>query len=120
MAERFVVNLTHAKEDAERVSIAFVFANAAAASGKEAAVFLSAKGVWLSQLGYADDVHVDGFAPLAELISKYTGAGGRIFACETCFKKYGLEEGQLIDGASVVGSTSLVEFMSGGVSSLSF
>jgi predicted peroxiredoxin len=120
MADRFVVNLTHAKDEAERASLAFVVANAAAASGKETVVFLSTEGVRLSQLGYADDVHVDGFAPLAELMAEYTQAGGRIFVCQTCFKKYGLDEGRLVGGASVAGSAALVEFMSGGVSSVSF
>jgi predicted peroxiredoxin len=97
-----------------------VVANAAVASDKETAVFLSIEGVRLSQRGYADDVHVDGFAPLAELISRYMEAGGRILACASCFKKHGLDEGQLIDGASVVSSAALVEFMSGGVSSVSY
>jgi len=120
MADRFVVNLTRAKEDGERASVAFVVANAAVASGKEAAVFLSAEGVWLSQLGYADDVHVDGFTPLVELISAYSEAGGHILVCATCFEKRGLDEGQLVDGASVVCSAALVEFMSGGVSSISY
>jgi predicted peroxiredoxin len=118
MAERFVVNLT--REDAERASIAFVVANAAVGSQKETAVFLSTEAVRLSQHGYADDVHVEGFPPLAELISKFTEAGGRILACQSCFNKYGLDEGRLINGASVVCSASLVEFMNGGVSSLSY
>jgi predicted peroxiredoxin len=118
MADRFVVNLT--REDAERASVALVVANAAVASGKETAVFLSTEAVRLSQRGYADDVHVEGFAPLAELISRYTEAGGGILGCQSCFKKYGLDEGQLIGGTSVVCSASLVELMSGGVSSLSY
>jgi predicted peroxiredoxin len=67
MADRFVVNLTRAKEDADRATVAFVVANAAVASDKETAVFLSIEGVRLSQRGYADDVHVDGFAPLLEV-----------------------------------------------------
>ena len=57
MANKFCVSLTHAKEDCDRATVAFVVANAAAASDKETLVFLSTEGVRLSQKGYADDVH---------------------------------------------------------------
>ena len=65
MANRFCVNLTRAKDDRDRATVAFVLASAAAASGKEALVFLSIDGVRLSQKGYADDIHEEGFAGFA-------------------------------------------------------
>ena len=41
MAGKFVVNLTHAKNDPDKATVAFVVANAAAASDKDTVVFLS-------------------------------------------------------------------------------
>jgi len=120
MTDRFVVSLTHGKNDTDKATVAFVVANAAAASDKEALVFLSIEAVRLSQRGYADDVHEEGFAPLRDLMANFVKAGGKIYVCSPCFKKRGLDEANLVDGATIVGGAKLVEFMSGGVSSVSY
>jgi predicted peroxiredoxin len=110
MAGRFCVSLTRAKDDADRATVAFVVANAAAASGKETLVFLSIEGVLLSQAGYADGVHEPGFSPLKDLIEGFVKAGGAIYVCSPCFQKRRLEESRLVPGAVVVGGAKLVEF----------
>jgi predicted peroxiredoxin len=120
MSDRFVVSLTHAKDNPDKATVAFVVANAAAASDKDALVFLSIEGVRLSQPGYADDIHEAGFAPLRDLMASFVKAGGKIYVCSPCFKKRGLDEASLVEGATIVGGAKLVEFMSGGVSSLSY
>lgn len=120
MADRFCVSLTHAKDDTDRATVAFVVANAAVGSGKETLVFLSIEGVRLSQKGYADDVHEEGFAPLRELMDGFARAGGTIYVCSPCFKKRKLDEGSLVAGASVVGGAKLVEFLSGGSPCVSY
>jgi len=120
MANRFCVNLTHAKDDPDRATVAFVLANAAVASGKETLVFLSIDGVRLSQKGYADDVREEGFAPLRELMDGFAKAGGTIYVCSPCFKKRNLDEGKLVPGASIVGGVKLVEFLSEGSPCVNF
>ncbi|TPV97215.1 MAG: sulfur reduction protein DsrE [Myxococcales bacterium FL481] len=120
MADKFCVSLTTAKDNPDKSTVAFVVANAAVASDKNTLVFLSTEAVRLSQKGYAEDIAEDGFAPLAELMTNFAKAGGQIYVCAPCFKKRGLDESQLIDGAVVVGGAKLVEFMSGGVSSVSY
>lgn len=117
---KFCVSLTRAKDDTDRATVAFVVANAALGSGQDTLVFLSIDGVRLSQKGYADDVHEDGFAPLAELMASFVEAGGAIYVCSPCFKKRGLDEGAVIDGAKVVGGAALVEFLAGGTPSVSY
>ena len=77
MAGKFCISLTHAKDNTDKATVAFVVANAAVASDKETMVFLSTEGVFLSQKGYADDVHEEGFSPLHELIENFAKAGGR-------------------------------------------
>jgi uncharacterized protein len=120
MAGKFCVSLTHAREDTDRATVAFVVANAAVGSGQESVVFLSTDGVRLCQKGYADDLHEEGFAPLKELMDKFVDAGGKIWACSPCFKKRGLDEGKLVKGATVVGGAKLVEFLSQGGACVSY
>ena len=117
---RFCVNLTCAKDDADKATVAFVVANAAAASDQETIVFLSTEGVRLAVAGHADDVHEEGFAPLRELMSSFAGAGGRIFVCSPCMKKRGLADAALVPGAVIVGGAKLIEFMAPGCASVSY
>ncbi|MDG3442572.1 DsrE family protein [Nitrospirillum amazonense] len=120
MPGKFVVSLSCAKNDTDKATVAFVIANAAVASDKETVVFLSIEGTRLSQAGYADDIHEEGFAPLRELIANFAAAGGTIYVCSPCFKKRGLDEGKLVPGAKIVGGAKLVEFMSDGAPSVSY
>jgi predicted peroxiredoxin len=120
MAGKFCVSLTHAKDNADKATVAFVVANAAAGSGKETLVFLSVEGVRLSQKGYADSIHEEGFAPLRELIESFAKAGGTIYVCSPCFKKRKLDETGLVAGAAIVGGAKLVEFLSDGSPCVSY
>lgn len=114
------MTLTFAKNDTDKATVAFVVANAAAASDKETMVFLSIEGTRLSQKGYADDIHEEGFAPLRELMANFVRAGGKIWVCSPCFKKRGLDDSNLVDGATIVGGAKLVEFLSEGSPCVSF
>ena len=120
MAEKFCVSLTCAKSDTDKATVAFVLANAALGSEKETAVFLSTEGVLLSQRGYADDVHEEGFLPLKELMDNFAEAEGTILVCAPCFRKRGLDENNLIEGARIVGGAVLVEFLSEGTPTITY
>jgi len=120
MAGKFCVSLTHASNDSDKATVAFVVANAAAASDKETVVFLSVEGVRLSQAGYADAIHEEGFAPLKELMANFTAAGGKIWVCSPCFKRRKLDEAKLVSGAAIVGGAKLVEFLSEGAPCVSY
>ena len=120
MPGSFVVSLTHAKNDTDKATVAFVVANAAVASDKKTMVFLSIEGPRLSQKGYADDIHEEGYAALKDLMKSFVEAGGQIFVCSPCFKKRKLDENNLVDGALVVGGAKLVEFMGEACPSVSY
>jgi uncharacterized protein len=120
MAGKFVISLTCAKADTDKATVAFVVANAAVASDKKTVVFLSTEGTRLSQKGYADDIHEQGFAPLRELMKNFAEAGGEIYVCSPCFKKRNLDEKNLVAGALIVGGAKLVEFMGAGCPSISY
>ena len=48
MVNKLCVNLTCAKDNPDRATVAFVIANSAVAAGKETLVFLSVEGVRLA------------------------------------------------------------------------
>lgn len=122
MDKKFCVNLTCAKDNTDKATVAFVVANAAVASNKETVVFLSTEGVRLATPGYTDGIAEEGFAPLAQLMESFAAAGGKIYVCSPCFKKRGLDEKRLVNGAVIVGGAKLVEFLStdGGSPSISY
>lgn len=120
MAGKFCVSLSHAKDNADKATVAFVIAGAAVGSEQETMVFLSSEGVRLAVKGYADDVHEEGFAPLKELMSNFVAAGGVLYVCSPCFKRRHLDENSLVAGVKIVGGAKLVEFLAGGVPCVSY
>jgi len=120
MAGKFCITLASSKDNTDKATVAFVVANAAVASDKQTLMFLSVEGVRLCQKGFADDIHEEGFAPLLELMTNFTKAGGTIWVCSPCFKKRNLDEKKLIDGATIVGGAKLVEFLSDGSPCVSY
>src|SRR5687767_669010 len=107
MAGKFCVSLTHAKDNPDKATVAFVVANAALGSEKDTLVFLSTEAVRLAVKGYADDIHEEGFLPLRELMANFTGAGGKVYVCSPCFKKRKLDDTNLVAGATIVGGAKL-------------
>lgn len=120
MAGKFCVSLTHAKDNTDKSTVAFVVANAAVASEKDTMIFLSTEGVRLSQDGYADDIHEEGFSPLKDLMANFVKAGGQIYVCSPCFRRRNLDENKLVPGALIVGGAKLVEFLSDGSPCVSY
>jgi predicted peroxiredoxin len=118
--KKLCVSLTCAKDNTDKATVAFVVANAAAASDKEALVFLSTEAVRLAEKGYADDIHEEGFAPLRDLMANFVKAGGTIWVCSPCFKKRKLDESRLIEGATIVGGARLVEFVGDGAPCITY
>jgi predicted peroxiredoxin len=117
---KMVVSITHAADDVDRATVGMVVANAAAASGVETIVFLSSEGAHLGKRGFADDLHEEGFKPLAELIADFQTGGGQFWVCSPCFKKRGYGEADLIASSTIVGGAKLVEALVAGASCVSY
>jgi len=45
-------------------------------------------------------------------LQNFLAAGGSVWVCSPCFKKRGYTDGDLIEGATIVGGAKLVEFLS--------
>lgn len=120
MPGKFCVSLTCARDNTDKATVAFVVANAAAASDQETVVFLSTEGVRLAVRGYADDIAEEGFAPLKDLMANFAAASGKIYVCSPCFKRRKLDDTAIVSGAVIVGGAKLVEFMSSGCPGVSY
>jgi len=120
MPSKICVSITHAKNDLDKATVGFVVANASVASGQDTLVFLSIEGVRLAVKGFADGLQEEGFAPIQSLIESFVKAGGKIFVCSPCFKKRGLDEKALVDGATIVGGAKVVEFLASGAPCISY
>lgn len=118
---KFLINLTHSGEEAERSTLAFIVGNVAASADQEAVVLLTIDGVWLAKQGCAEGVQKDGFPALKDVMQQFVANGGQIWACGTCTKPRGITEGDLIEGARVVTAAYVVQHLAqGGVSTLDF
>lgn len=114
MAGKLCVILKSGKESPETANVAFTVANAAMASNQETMVFLMLEGTRLSQKGYADEIQEEGISSVKDLMEKFAAAGGKTFACSSCFTRRKLSESNLAGGVAVAGAAKLVDFLAGG------
>ena len=115
-----LVSCSNGKEDPERATLSFIFANVAASADQATAVLLTIEGVWLATRGYADDIQKEGFPPLKEVLHSFLANGGEIWACGTCTKPRGITETDLIEGARIVTAAYVVQYMASGAASIGF
>lgn len=111
MSNKVVINLATGLEDAERVTVAFLVAGAAATKDKQVAMFLTKEAVRLGLPGHADAVACDGCPPLTTLFEQYAEAGGELLVCPICFNSRKLKEAQLVANARLAGATPLWDWI---------
>jgi uncharacterized protein len=117
---KLLINLTTAKNDMDKTTVAFVVANAGIAAGQEVVIFLNVEAVRLATPGYADEITSEGFKPLKELLAAFTENGGKLWVCPPCFNARGLNKEQIVPGAIFAGGAAVVEFLGQGAASLSY
>ena len=119
MANKFCVSITTRRTTPTRPRSAFVVANAAVGSGKETLVFLSVEAVRLSQKGYADGIHEEGFAPLKADGQLREGRRHHVRVLAVLQEAQARRE-QSRRGRGIVGGAKLVEFLSDGSPCISY
>lgn len=108
---KVVINLATGLEDGERVTVAFLVANAALEHGKQVTMFLTKEAVRLGLPGQAEAVACDGCPPLARLYQQYTDGGGELLVCPICFSARKLDESALVANARLGGATPLWDWI---------
>ena len=121
MSKTFCVTITECKNNGDKATVGFVVANAALGSDKDTMVFLSTDGVWAAEKNAAAEINEgEPFKPLAELVTNFLAAGGKIAVCAPCCKKRGITQEDLFEGAQIAGGAFLVEWMSNGAPTITY
>lgn len=115
-----LVSIASSHDNPDRATVGWVVAVAAAASGQDTTVFLSADGAWVGKRGEAEKIAEEGFAPLADLVSGFVEAGGQILVCTPCAKKRGITDADLVDGATIAGGAAVVALLAAGARSICY
>ncbi len=111
MSNKAVVSLTTGLEDSEKVTIAFLVAVGAAEAGRPTLMFLTKEAVRLVTSGVAVGTACEGCPPLADLMARYTTAGGTYLVCPLCFNSKRLDPASLIAGATIGGTVPMWEWI---------
>src|SRR5205823_3142537 len=111
MSDKVVINLATGLEDEERVMIAFLVGGAAAAKGKQVAMFLTKDAVHLAIPGRAVGTACEGCPPLDRLFEQYAEGGGELLVCPICVTSRGLDETTFVANARVAGATPLWDWI---------
>ncbi len=111
MAGKAVISLTTGLEDAEKVTVAFLVAVAAAEQGRPVLMFCTKEAVRLALDGFAAGVACEGCPPLQDLAKRYEAAGGRYLVCPICFNAKHLEESALTVNAALGGTVPMWEWI---------
>ena len=120
MPSKAAVSLTTGLEDPEKVTVAFLVAVGAAEQGRPTVMFLTKEAVRLALDGVAIGVACDGCPPLADLLDRYTKAGGMLMVCPICFNAKALDQAQLVDSAQLSGTVQLWDWIGEGATTFSY
>jgi predicted peroxiredoxin len=107
---KVLVNLATGLEDAERVTVAFLVANAALEQGKEAVIWATKDAVRLGLPGEAEGEACSSCPPLERLFQQFADGGGELWLCPICVNSRGLADAEKVGNARVAGATPMLEW----------
>ncbi len=100
---------TSGTDTPERLYAPFILASTARAMEVDASVYFVMKGVTVVKRGEAEKIKLEGFPSLREVIDQAAKAGVRLMICEQSCMLLGLERGNFVESAKVVGAATLNE-----------
>jgi len=98
---------TSGTDTPERLYAPFILATTAAAMGQEPIVYFFIKGVTAVKKGEAEKIRIGEFPRLSEVIDQAVQAGVKLMVCEQSCMLLGLDRGDFIESAQVVGAATL-------------
>lgn len=91
----------------ERLYAPFVLATTAIAMGIDATIYFVIKGITLVKHGEAEKIRLGEFPSLKEVMDQAVRAGVKLEVCEQSCMLLGLERGDFVDAAKIVGAATL-------------
>jgi len=105
--KKIVYLQTSGTDTPERLYAPFILATTAAAMGQEPIVYFFIKGITAVKKGEAEKIRIGEFPRLSEVIDQAVGAGVKLMVCEQSCMLLGLDRGDFIEPAQVVGAATL-------------
>jgi len=105
--KKIVYLQTSGVDTPERLYAPFILATTAAAMDLEPVVYFFIKGITAVKKGEAEKIQIGGFPPLSEIINQAVQAGVKLMVCEQSCMLLGVDRGDFIEGADVVGAATL-------------
>ena len=99
--------VTSGTDTPERIYAPFILATTAIVVGIEPTIYFLIKGVTVVKKGEAEKIKLGSFPCLREIIDQAIAAGVKLEVCEQSCELLGLERGDFIDAAEIVGAATL-------------
>jgi predicted peroxiredoxin len=91
----------------KRLYSPFVLGMTAQAMDIDATVYFLGEGITVVKKGAAEEVKEGGFPTVKEIMDQAIASGVRIMVCEQSCQLLGIERGEFIDEAQIVGAATL-------------
>ena len=91
----------------ERLYAPFILATTAVAMGIDAIIYFVIKGVTVVKQGEAEKIKLGEFPSLKDVMSQALKAGVKLEVCEQSCMLLGLDRGEFVDSAKIVGAATL-------------
>ena len=91
----------------ERLYSPFILAQTAKAMGIDATIYFLGMGITVLKKGAAEKIQLGSFPNIKEILDQTTAAGVKIMVCEASCQLIGLDRGDFIPEADIVGAATL-------------
>lgn len=105
--KRILYVQTSGVDTPERTYAPFILATTAVAMGIDATIYFLIKGITIAKRGEAEKIKLGGFLSLKQVMNKAVKAGVKLEVCEQSCMLLGLERGDFVDAAKIVGAATL-------------
>ena len=105
--ERILYVVTSGVDTPERTYAPFILAATAVAMGIDATIYFLIKGITIVKQGEAEKIKLGDFPSLRQIIDQAVDAGVKLEVCEQSCNLLGLERGEFVQAAKIVGAATL-------------
>jgi predicted peroxiredoxin len=98
---------TSGTDTPDRLYSPFILATTAVAMGIDATIYFIIRGITVLKKGEAEKIKLGSFPTLKEVMNQAVEAGVKLEVCEQSCMLLGLERGNFVDGAKVVGAATI-------------
>ena len=109
--EKILYVQTSGTDTPERLYAPFILATTAVAMGIDATIYFVIKGVTVVKEGEAEKIQIGSFPSLKEVMDQAVKAGVKLQVCEQSCQLLGIERGDFMESAKIVGAATLNDLL---------